>query len=127
MGPFPPTIITDCQSLLMTTRSGTARATAAKRPLARIWNLIAAALDGRIEALTASGKLVWMPAHRSLSSIGEIWRSDGRRVKVVDWRANQLADALAKMAAPRSDMSEAIDTLFATACEAAQYELAMLG
>eukprot|EP00973_Karenia_brevis_P022177 3051466-Karenia_brevis.AAC.1 len=68
-----------------------------------------------------------MPAHKSLDDIRVVRRSDGRRITVVDWRANQLADALAKMAAPANAVAAAIDALFATACEAAQFELAMLG
>jgi hypothetical protein len=125
--PFPPKVITDCKTTLTTSQCGTARATAARRPLARIWNQIALAMDGKIETLAAQERLVWMPAHKSLAEISELRRSDGRRVTVIDWRANQLADALAKKAAPNDETVQRISKLFSTACEAAQYELALLG
>ena len=42
-----------------------------------------------------------MPAHTSMHSIGVALRSDGIAVTAVDWRANRLADALAKAAVER--------------------------
>ena len=66
---FPPQLRTDCQSLLTIASEGTAQATGASRPLARVWKLIAASLDGCIESVIESGLLVWMPAHQALNTI----------------------------------------------------------
>ena len=42
----PPKIATDCKGLVDTAARGAHRATAARQPLARIWNAIASCLDG---------------------------------------------------------------------------------
>ena len=44
-------------------------------------------------------RVVWMPAHRPQSSIGHAMKSNGHPINALDWRANRLVDALAKMAA----------------------------
>ena len=75
-----------------------ARAVDADRPLARVWTMIAAALDGDVSLLASGRALIWMPAHGPVSSIGHALKSDGQEVTAIDWRANRLADALAKSA-----------------------------
>ena len=45
--------------------------------------------------------LTWGPAHTSWASLGSRLRSDGMPLTAVDWRANGIADAAAKMAAGR--------------------------
>ena len=99
--PSPPQMRTDCYSLLTMARSGTAAATDASRLLARIWSNIAHYLDQDISALADSRLLVWVPAHQTLAMVGEKKLSNGARLSLVDWRANRLADALAKLAATR--------------------------
>ena len=105
--PYPPRIVTDCMALLDAAAAGLAAATAAGRPTARVWNAIAGALDGDLRGLRSS--LVWMPAHTSCDAIGCRRKSDGRRVTVAEWRANQLADKLAKLGAPQTPASLRID------------------
>lgn len=95
----PPKMRTDCLSLLKTARAGAQLATAACRPLARIWVQISHVLDGDLSALERTNLLVWQPAHQSEQSIGQKRGSDGKKTTAVDWRANRLVDALAKSAA----------------------------
>ena len=97
--PLPPHMRTDCRALLDSLAAGVEVATAASRPLARIWARIAQALDGSFEGLQHSGMLVWMPAHCTLGAVGEAKLSNGCRLSTIDWRANRLADALAKAGA----------------------------
>jgi hypothetical protein len=125
--PCPPRIVTDYKGILTEVECGTVRATAARRPLARIWKQISISLDGKIEVLATADRIVWMLAHKSIWDIDGLRRSDGLMVSTLDWRANRLADALAKMGAPVSSMAQSIVRLFSTACEAAQYECALLG
>ena len=49
MAVHPPSIVTDCKSLLQVSRVGPTRARAATMPLARTWAEIVAALDGDLE------------------------------------------------------------------------------
>jgi hypothetical protein len=48
---------------------------------------------------TLSQVLKWGPAHTTLATLGSKLKSDGRPLTAVDWRANRLADAAAKLAA----------------------------
>ena len=45
------------------------------------------------------GKLVWMPAHQRIGSVGVASKSDVNKLTMLEWRANRLADGLAKQAA----------------------------
>ena len=97
--PFPPVMRTDCQALLSTLRSSPSDATGANRQLARIWVSVAEVLGGCFKAFQDCDRLVWMPAHTTLASVGEVKMSNGQRLTTVDWRANRLVDALAKTSA----------------------------
>ena len=70
---------------------------------------------------------MWMPAHLSLAEVGEAKLSDGVRLTTVDWRANRLADALAKAAARRRLPYRGIDSLLAVAAKAARHAARLLG
>ena len=93
-------------------------ATAPSRTLARIWCEIAHILDGDVTSLAEQQLLIWQPAHLPASAIGEAKCSDGRRLTVIDWRANRLADALAKQAA-RIGRADKETQLLARSAEAA--------
>ncbi len=125
--PFPPAIRTDCQSLLDTARAGTLRATAASKPLARVWRLIADAMGTDVSTLMAGGLLVWLPAHLGHSAIGEVKLSDGSRLTAVDWRANRLVDKLAKIAAGAHAEPESVVDLVDSLDAAAAHAAALLG
>ena len=74
---FTPHIRTDCLSLLLVASSGTLHASDAKKVLARIWRDIADILGEDTAVLVDSGRLVWLPAHTSRSSIGNVKLSNG--------------------------------------------------
>ena len=95
--PFMPNVVTDCLGILETMKRGVAAATDAKRPLARLWRLVAGCLDGAFD--TASHSLVWMPSHGSRASVGAAQKSNHTPVSELDWRANRLVDQVAKAAA----------------------------
>ena len=91
--------MTDCLGLRHTAARGAHAATAAMKHLARVWTGIAAALDGDIQRLIDSKTLIWMPAHRTASDIGNALKSNDSPVTAREWRANRLVDGLAKLAA----------------------------
>ena len=97
--PFVPPIRTDCQALLTTALAGIASATHHDRPLARVWSRIAHIVGDDLASIVNSGKLVWMPAHKSHLAVGVATKSDGQLLTTLDWRANRLVDCLAKAAA----------------------------
>ena len=112
MLPFPPHMRTDCQALLATLESGTGASGAANKPLARIWKYIANILGGCFRPMVEDDKLVWMPAHTSTGAVGEAKLSNGTRLSMLDWRANRLVDALAKMSALEAQyLPEAVELL----------------
>ena len=125
--PSPPGMRTDCQALLRTAEAGTARATSASRPLARLWGQISHALDDDITKLVETRKLVWMPAHQTLAAVGNRILSNGKEMSVVDWRANRLVDALAKEAASSRQAPMAITRLLSSGRAAVRHSAALLG
>jgi hypothetical protein len=123
----PPRVVTDCLGLLETLQRGREAATAANRPLARLWALTFAALDGQPPEGYVHGPLCWMASHGSRGTVGIATLSDGRAVTFTDWRANRLADGLAKQAAARSRVPAELRRFLATAEEATCHEAAVLG
>ena len=125
--PFPPHMRTDCLALLHTAQGGLGRATSAKRPLARLWSQIGTSMDGSISELVDQGLLVWMPSHQTTASIGKRDLSNGEKLSVVDWRANRLVDALAKLAAARRRAPMAVTRLLASTNAAVKHAAKLLG
>jgi len=97
------------------------------RPLARLWRLIFAALDGAAPAGSLHKTFVWLPAHRSRQAVGQVLRSDGQFLSLVDWRANRLVDLLAKAAAGRHRVPKSTMKLLADAAATVSYAAALLG
>ena len=125
--PFASRIITDCLALVTVAQGGIVAASAASRPLAGVWSLIGAALDGDTVDLVQSKKLIWMPAHTSLANASSCKKSDGTPVTELDWRANRLADAVAKNAAKASKSTVHAVRSLKIAGDALRYEGAVLG
>ena len=96
---MPPENLRDCMSILTTAAQGAARATAPSCALAAIWSLISVVVEEDLLALVTTKRLKWMPSHTSLDTLLDRIKSDGRPISTVEWRANRLADALAKAAA----------------------------
>ena len=99
MLPFLPHVVTDCKGIIDGLSGSPMLATGPKKALARIWNMLAHVLDG--DFVSARGLVTWMPAHCPASSIGHARDSRGRPIDATMWRANRLADALAKVAAAK--------------------------
>ena len=102
-----PHVVTDGQCLLTTAAAGTVRATASSRPLVAVWRTIVAALDADVSLLVTRDKLRRLPAHKSLELALQARNSNGDLVTEIGWRANRLADAIARrcthtLAAPRA-------------------------
>jgi hypothetical protein len=122
-----PIVVTDCYNLLTFYDAGLASSGASHRPLARLWNMIFPLCDGYVPSQVINKLLVWMSAHKSVSAIGQFSRSDGLSVSAIDWRANRLADCLARLAASRYAVPNLAHDLFKGAQKAAEYCAALLG
>eukprot|EP00973_Karenia_brevis_P077989 10833860-Karenia_brevis.AAC.1 len=68
-----------------------------------------------------------MPAHTSVTAIGTVRDSVGRPIDAVDWRANRLADVLAKFAANAGRVPTHVIEFLDTAAEALEFYAAQLG
>ena len=68
-----------------------------------------------------------MPAHQSLKAVGEKKLSSGVRLSLVDWRANRLVDALAKVSATEVRSSGAVRNLIASAVAVVKHAAMLLG
>jgi hypothetical protein len=123
----PPRMLTDCMSLIQTASRGTRYATAGRNSAARVWGLIAEALDGSITQLCHNNRLNWLPAHKSLTAAISRQKSDGSPVKAWEWRANALADALAKFGAPDCAVAKKACEVIKSAGAALQHSAAILG
>ncbi|CAK0821986.1 unnamed protein product [Prorocentrum cordatum] len=123
----PPSIRTDCRSILSPAIAGTVQATKPTRMLAQVWSRLATVLDGDVSGLAMSGKFTWMPAHGTAAVIGTARRSDGIAVAAVDWRANRLADAVAKAAAGCPPQRVAAQHLLLDAEKLVAHEAAVFG
>jgi len=84
-------------------------------------------MDTDIAELTTRGKLVWMPAHLNAAMIGERKLSNGQRLSTIDWRANRLADALAKLAAKERQLPKASLRLIVSGTAAVKHAAMLLG
>ena len=120
-----PQIFTDCLGLVRIANRGFQAATSPKMANARIWKLIEDTLDGHMRPLREA--LVWIPAHTSVDQCCLRQRSDQRNMTAIDWRANQLADWLAKDAAPEGFARKMARTVIESAQEALVYSAATLG
>lgn len=123
--PFPPHVLTDCMGLVNAAKAGPALATKGSKADARIWK--------QIDTLTGDGyrglrdKLVWMPAHTSASgAVGRV-KSDGQLLTTSEWRANDLADRLAKKGAASTPLRVAADATIQLAGSALLQAGARLG
>ena len=124
---FLPGCRTDCLSLIATAAGGVSRATDSRKVLAQIWVMVCNALDGELHRLADNSALVWIPAHTSPAAIGEAKRSDGARLSHIDWRANRLADGLAKQAAASTQAPAAVIRLLVSAFAAVRHAAKLLG
>ena len=123
----PPVITTDCLGLISQLGRGFDDALSSRKPLARVWALIARSLDHAAPDAWTHRRFKWMPAHKARSAVGTALRSDGLPVTYLDWRANRLVDMLAKMAATRGRAPRALRSLLDVATQAVEFSAALLG
>ena len=74
-----------------------------------------------------SKALVWMPAHTTSSAAGTRAKSDGKLLTTAEWRANDLADKLAKKGAASTPLRAQADATISAAGEALLQSAARLG
>ena len=94
-----PAIVTDCLGIINGLAEGRTKAASPCRSLARVWSMIYNTLDADFIDSALQAHVSWMPSHGSRHAIGTRYKSDGKSVTTIDWRANRLADAAAKAAA----------------------------
>lgn len=123
----PPVVVTDCLAILTAAGTGSAQVIAANRKIGHIWSRIVAILDDDVASLVATRRLIWMPAHGPISAIGRSIKSNSRAVTAVDWRANRLADALAKSAIGHTSACVAAEKLLSRAEALVRHEAALVG
>ena len=87
--------------------------------------MISDTLDGQLHQLR--GALLWMPSHTTVDNFSGRIKSNNKAVTSVDWRANQLADLLAKKGAITSSDRDASTKRIATARAALLHHAAVLG
>ena len=68
-----------------------------------------------------------MPAHSSATAVGVARRSDGELLTFGDWRANRLADVVAKRVADGPPSLPAAQAALAAAVQAVTHEAALVG
>ncbi len=120
-----PLVITDCKGIYDTLQTSPPEACGHKRALGRTWSMVAQHLD---QDFAEAAKMVrWMPSHTSLSAIGTARDSHGQLVTTLMWRANRLADALAKKAASQHRLPVWVSKLVGDAAVCTRHQLALLG
>ena len=124
-GPCIPDILTDCLALLHAAKAGPAAARKGRNTDARIWGLISEVTGGSYKQLAS--RLVWMPAHTRAAEAERRAKSNGRALTTAEWRANQLADVLAKKGAVETELRSTADKLIKDASNALLQSAARLG
>ena len=79
-----PRVTTDCKGVLDMLVAGYYSATAAARPLARICGLIFGCLDNQFDRSLLDERLLWMPSHGALHTIGVAKKSNGQAISNID-------------------------------------------
>ena len=126
MCPAAPRIITDCKGLLGEAAAASTNCSA-KKKLARTWRHILQACDGDTSRVIKNHCLNWMPAHTSAANATERKMASGKEVSIIDWRANTLADHLARNAAESSAPPKRTVRLVKDAVEMVKCAAAKLG
>ena len=89
--------------------------------------MIGDCLNCDLQQLSSHDKLTWMPAHKPVSSIGHVKKSNGKVITAVEWRANRLVDGLAKLAAKSGEAPSSTVELPKSAESLAKFAAAQLG
>ena len=127
VSPDVPRTTTDCMGVVKAIAAGATRLTAAACPLARLWRQVFGILADMGRDPADVHCLRWMPSHTSPGSIGHVLTSDGTLLTPLEWRANRLADWLAKSAAEPLRVPRAARRFIDVAAQALEYGLRRLG
>jgi hypothetical protein len=119
-----PQVITDCMALIHAARAGPEAAARGSKADARIWKEIADLTGHCFKQLQA--KITWMPAHTAAAEAQRV-KSNGTVLTAAEWRANQLADSLAKKGAAKTALRDKSDAMILLAGDALQQSAARLG
>ena len=103
--PGLPRTVTDCLGLLDMMARGVEEATRACRPMARLWAMIFRCTGTVVPTFGPEDDFIWMPSHCTAATALFTLKSNSCPVSPVEWRANRLADGLAKHAATKGNMS----------------------
>ena len=106
-------------------RMGVEAATGASKRLARVWTMTAGAANGCFH--DAAMRTTWMPSHGALHTIGTVMDSNGQPITALMWRANRLADILAKHAASPNRVPSSVTTAVRDFVNLARHCIAKLG
>ena len=120
-------ITTDYYNILVMLQSGRKSATAATRPLARLWRSIYDCIDKRGTIDILRKRVWWMPSHCPLATVGTRVMSNGEFVGALDWRANRLVDHLARIAAELVTVPDLAGIIRDQFSKAVEYCAASLG
>ena len=112
---------------ILAAKAGTASATNGIKQLGRTLKAIASNMGDDISALVKTHLLSWIPAHLPYAAMGERMLPCGRRLTALDWRANRLVDALAKMGAAAHKASEETGKLLMSTAAIVIHNAAQLG
>ena len=123
--PVPARILTDCLGLVIAAKAGPHEATKGKKADARIWKIIDNLTKDSFRQLTAN--LIWMPAHTTAGEAALRVKSNGKELTSAEWRANDVADKLAKRGAMVSQLREAADKEIKVAGNALKQVAARVG
>ena len=68
-----------------------------------------------------------MPAHGAIHTIGNVTKSNGAAITSIDWRANRLVDALAKLAAACHQVPDSATRLLEAGAKAVEHCAGLVG
>ena len=120
-------MFTDCKGVQDGLRRPEQQLVSAFSRLGRTWSMVLGALDHELGK--ASSRTVWVPAHISCARMmaSPPLTSQGIALSWIQWRANRLADVLAKAAAARDRLPEKIFKWIKDAQQLHQHQAAVLG
>ena len=120
-----PLLVTDCKGIVDAVQGLPEATIGPTKMLARAWRCVCTNLDWDFQA--ARRNFRWMPSHGSISSVGEVRDSHGQPITQALWRANRLADALAKSCACADRLPQWATAVVKLASNAVKEQAALLG
>ena len=122
-----PKVVTDCRGILDGLQKSKCELLRPQAALARTWRMVLVAIDDDLAG--AAGAMRWVPSHISASRMQSAPPLDsrGEPISWEMWRANRLADALAKAAANQQRLPAAALGQLKAASDLHRHVAAVLG